>query len=743
MFTLKVRNFMTTYSSSSTLTQLQDNGWIRQSLFVPYRGSAAGGMARDTDGSWRFNQSLSYASLMFEDTALGGSKVMNPKPQACRFADPKLSSIIATVQTNLDYTGKKSGRLDQNKTLGEGRWYAEKIAANVQYITLQAGTPITNSLTNFMTGFYDPYHADMINTGVVGGMAFNIGAFVGYVVGFAIAPLYMLSSFAYSTGKKIYADLARRPLSKFYYVKPTMAIYWSTVQGIMNAITVNLRQQGGLNPGSLIKGNDGATIIDKTSLTKDANSPNDEADLAELVRVLPDVFLDEKGSINVKAVATRYERLADAHERKLMDIKNSYPKLADVTAAINTYLQTGLQPNDVPPMTYPDIHSSLAGYALTVAGMGTFLVDTLLFNKPAVQTTDKQGETIAIAATSIKDNKSVSSILKAETQLSMTVADHLQKYADYMEAELRDGSAFVSFAVDYERTVSESFSSTTKPSDIAGKMNDTSRVNREKLFSVANGNIGDSFIADSVESFLGLASKVVQGTADAVGLSGLAMLGGRAFVDIPEFWDSSDVTMPSTSYVIPLRSWSGHPTALLQNIYFPLAMLLPFAAARSAGRAAYSNPFYCKMWQKGYAQIQTGIVTSFSITRGAGNLGWNEFGQPIAVDVHITIKDLSSITHIPITVDLSLKDIISLAGTGYAVSMFDEDTKFTDLMAVWSSLGLADQYYASNRWRIRNAKKQQNFDSFWTMDNLMTWARGTAGGDIVSFFVKQGHITGH
>lgn len=728
---------MSTLTSTPILNDVKDIDWVRQCLFVPYR-NPNGGNARDS-AEFQHIASLSYASLMFEDTSLGGNEVMNPKPQPCRFSDPKVKSIIAQVDTNLNYIGKGTDRIDKTKTFGMGEWYADTINRNKQVITLQAGTPSFNSLTNFFTGFYDPYHADAVNTGRIGNnFGFNIGQFIGYVTMWSISIPYTVLSFAYSTGKKIYSDLARRPLSKFYYVKPTMALYWGTVQGIVNAMVVNLKQQGGLTPGDLktksgAKSDTEADPATALAAYKDYNN----GDLEVLGQLLPDLYLSDTGGFSVYGIASRYERMADAHQRRLQKIFNDNKTLDEVNVAIQSYFNNGLQNSDFDKLNNPTLKDLQTAYKNSVAGKGKFLSDKLIDNTTeappldANKTPDNSASLESNANTAATSNPD-----QPANKVSYSLFDEMLGYKDYLEGELRDGSAFVSFTVDYERHASESFSNGTKESEIAATMNSTARSSREHLFSFANGNIGDGLVASSVEAFLGFAADVVQGAADALSLSGLAMLGGRAFVDIPEFWDNSTVSLNSTTYTIPLRSWSGHPIALLQNIYIPLAMWLALASPRSTGRASYSSPYYVKLWQKGYAQIQTGIVTQLSITRGTGNLGWNAYGQPIAIDLSVTVTDLSKIMHIPITADLSIKDMLSIKLTGYAASMFDEDTKFTDLMAVYTSLGLSDQYYPLSRWRIRNQRAQMNFDSFFSMDHLMTTARDTLPGNILSAFVK-------
>jgi len=91
--------------------------------------------------------------------------------------------------------------------------------------------------------------------------------------------------------------------------------------------------------------------------------------------------------------------------------------------------------------------------------------------------------------------------------------------------------------------------------------------------------------------------------------------------------------------------------------------------------------------------------------------------------------------HVPITSELSTSDVLQ----GWT-SMFDEDTMFTDYMAVLGSLGLAEQYYPTNRWRLRRARAQQNFDTYVSVNNLLCWfANDTLPGNIMSI-AAQGRL---
>jgi hypothetical protein len=717
-------------ATGSTLDKLKDSDWVRQALFTPHRTNIKAN-ARDSSGKFTIGQ------LMFEDTALGGSRFMNPKPQPCRFSDPKVNSLIASVKSDLAVTGSATDKLNATQTFGMGRWYSEKINQHQQYITLQAGIPQFNSIGNFMSSFYDPGQATLANTGsLIDAMIVNLLSTIGAVTVWALCPLFSLASIGLSTGRKAFADLQNRPLSKFYYINPQMTMYWSTVQNIVNALVVNLKLQGGVANGDLKRDGAGPTTVDEDLLKNDV--------LKELSRILPDIYLADGGGIDIRVVANRYERLAIAHQKKLNGIKErtrgDAPDWEDVASGMVEYFKTGLAgPVGAAALAYPTLKSLIDGYRESGKSADLHLIDKLMDDILPQKDPAKKADDSAATPTSINSQASAASIETSDgNKLSTSVFDYWQEKKEFWQAEQRDGGQFVNFAIDYERHVQESFSNTPKESDLASKMNSKARAGREMLFNTANGNLGDGILASTVEGFIGAATTVLAGAANVVGMSGLAMLGGKAFVDIPEFWDSSSVTLPSMSYTIPLRSWSGHPVALLQNIYLPMAMWLGLTAARSAGRNSYTSPYYVKCWQKGYAQCAAGLVTSLSITRGAGNVGWNAYGNPIAVDLHVTITDMSKMVHIPISADFSALDVFSTTLLGKPVSMFDEDTAFTDLMAVWASVGLSEQYYATNRWRIRSAKTKANMNTFFSMNHLLSTISDSPLGRLNSaIFYKQ------
>lgn len=717
--------------NSTIQKEILNKDWIRQSLFVPLRGpnggkSNSGATSRTADIA--YGGQFSYQQFAFADTSLGGNRSMNPKPQFTSFADPNLPSVLLPTVNN--------GQPGDTASMGMGRYYAEAIDANEQRIYMQFGVPAYNSLTNFFSGYYDVGHANMVNSGEVNSdILYTVAKWAGYITLWAVVPELSVISFLYNTTSQVVADLQRRPLSRFYYMKPTMSLYWTMVTTILNAIAVNMKLSQPLNSGQ-------ASSDGQKPPTLTYGSDSGSA-MQALESILPKYILNDKGGIDIYRVACRYQRLSDAHYTTINEISNSSGTMEDIIPAMEYYLKNGIVPNSniTPDLAahignvnvVPTSVGASGGYTNSASGTGSNL--TMDTNTTPNFSADKAPQDNT--QTSMQDSI-VSSVSSAAASLWTGISQHLSAYSDFTKTELRDGSAFVSFIVDWDQNVRESFSNGTKSSDIAEQMNETSRTNRNRLYNIAGGNIGAGIVGSAVEGIVKGVTDIVTGLADSVGFSGIAQLGGKAFVDIPDFWDSSTSTLPSGDYTIPLRTPYGCPESILLNIMPTVSMLLAAVSPRSTGRSSYSGPFLCKLWQKGRTQVQLGMITSLSITRGTGNVGWNIHGQPIGVDINFSVTNLSKIMHMPITTDVSLASILT---NGYS-SMVDEDTNFSDYMAVLGGLDLADQYYVSNRWRLRRAKAVANNESFLSVDHYLTWySNQTVIGSILSGIAKQGNLS--
>jgi len=250
--------------------------------------------------------------------------------------------------------------------------------------------------------------------------------------------------------------------------------------------------------------------------------------------------------------------------------------------------------------------------------------------------------------------------------------------------------------VDYTGPVDESFSSSTRESDISTTFNSLSAKGRSASFSFAGGNIDGGVLTGITDLIKGVST----GLMDAVHLSGLASLAGAAFVDIPQHWENSAANLPRMSYTMQLVSPYGNAMSQMINIYIPMAMLLSAALPISTGKQSYSSPFLVELYDQGKAQTRLGIIDSLTFVRGTTNLGFNKNKNFMSVDVSFSVKDLSSIMHMPINSGFSLNPL---------KGVFDEDTVYTDYLHVLGSATLGQNIYPMRKLRENLANKANSF----------------------------------
>jgi hypothetical protein len=207
------------------------------------------------------------------------------------------------------------------------------------------------------------------------------------------------------------------------------------------------------------------------------------------------------------------------------------------------------------------------------------------------------------------------------------------------------------------------------------------------------------------------------------------------------------------SYTINLVSPYGNPMSQMMNIHIPLACLLALALPLSTGKQSYTSPFLIEIYDKGRQQSRLAIVDSMSVTRGTGNLGFTNEGHVMAIDVSFTVKDLSSVLHMPIAQGISfsaaaagaiaggaLAGVVGAAGGfglgAIAAGAFDEDTVFTDYMAVLGGMGLADQIYAWRKYKLNLTKTMANFSTWSSWAHWASWAGNTPPGRLISMVYK-------
>ena len=650
-----------------------DASWVQQAFLVKQSDLA------QLDQDKRY---FTTASFKYGDTRPGGSRAINPPPQFTRNADLRVKGVLSGVTA-----------------LGYGRYYSEAIDDNAQVINIRCGVPAFNSMTNFFTNFYDPQTGQLARTGRVDKGFYTFGLALGMIV--QVLNWQLLAVHLLGTAFKFFTQI---PSSKFYYMKPAMPLYWNAVQTILNQIAVN------------------RGIVPRIGGTPELNNVGGgydtwtDEDRGQMNRILPDIF-DKTGQIDVYSMATRYQRIEQKRMKAFQAAGDS--GTSDLASIVNQTIGTG----------YTD--DKALGYKAYLASW----VSAQGASQPAGTSNNSAG-----GATDGSGTNSVDS----STESIASIVDNNASFGDFLAGELDDGGAFASFRVNSTGSMNESFSSSVRPSEVENKINSTSSQARNMKFNLMDGNVGAGVVGETISAIAGATKNLVSGLADSMGISGLATLGGAAFVDIPKKWDNSTANLPRGNYTIDLVSPYGNPLSQLMNLHIPLAMLLAMALPLSTGKQSYTSPFLVELYDKGRCQTRMGMVDSLTVTRGTGNLGFNRDGFPMGISVSFSIIDLTSILHMPIAEGMSLATaaVIQASGslgsvvqgavaTAIAPGVFDQDSAFSDYMAVLGAMGLQDQIYAMRRFKLNLTKAIADANSFTNASHMASIFGDTLPGRLM------------
>ncbi len=213
----------------------------------------------------------------------------------------------------------------------------------------------------------------------------------------------------------------------------------------------------------------------------------------------------------------------------------------------------------------------------------------------------------------------------------------------------------VIFYLDGISSIEESYSNETTESSLSSLINGFSDKAREIKFLF--GNKGST-----VSNIINSASSVTSSITSALS-SGLAGFGGGIVgsladkgvstvlnggkVSFPEIWSGSSFDR-SYSLTFKLRSPDNDSLSIFLNVLKPYCKLLALVLPRQSKKDeeeldpnGYNSPFLVKAYSKGLFNIDMGIITSMSVSKGA-ECCWNDDGLPTQIDITIDIKDLYS-----------------------------------------------------------------------------------------------------
>lgn len=193
----------------------------------------------------------------------------------------------------------------------------------------------------------------------------------------------------------------------------------------------------------------------------------------------------------------------------------------------------------------------------------------------------------------------------------------------------------VCFYIDSQPQVQEDITNGTRQSQLASKVNQIGDMASEIQFLL--GGVSNLTGKDFTMDQSNIGSSNTTGIISSISENIKALMaGGRMY--FPEIWSDSNF-MRQYSVSIKLDTPDADPLSVYLNIFVPLCHILAFCLPRSAGKNVYVSPFLIRAYYKSMFNIDMGIVTSCSITKG--NQGsWTQDGLPTEVTVNLTIKDL-------------------------------------------------------------------------------------------------------
>lgn len=207
----------------------------------------------------------------------------------------------------------------------------------------------------------------------------------------------------------------------------------------------------------------------------------------------------------------------------------------------------------------------------------------------------------------------------------------------------------IPFYIESETSVSDSFSNSTSQSLLSSTVNSYSDMSRELSFLLGTSAstlnldslLNDVDIVNSVENLTDLANRLLGHGNIFNKLSQhlkTVVSGGKLL--FPEIWSDSSY---SKSYSCEFKFVSPDPSKLsiYLNILVPYFHLLGLVAPQSTSDNpnGYGAPFLVRAMYKGFFNVDMGIITDMSVTKGA-ECQWTKDGIPTSMNVQITIKDL-------------------------------------------------------------------------------------------------------
>lgn len=252
------------------------------------------------------------------------------------------------------------------------------------------------------------------------------------------------------------------------------------------------------------------------------------------------------------------------------------------------------------------------------------------------------------------------------------------------------------FYLDSFDNISDSFGNSTTESSLASTINGFSDQANEVKFLLGNDSALSqmvskaSDISSSISGALsGTVSNVFGGMLGDLAKTGVSTILTGGKIVFPKIWQDFNFDR-SYSFELKLRSPDHDSISIFLNILVPylhiLALTLP--VGMQADPNGYTSPFLCKAYCKGMFNIDMGLITSLSCSRGA-TTQWNADGLPTQMDVSFTIEDLYStlfMTNLTRSASAKFSDLRNIFPVACAMN-----TSMMDYLSNLAGLNIAEE----------------------------------------------------
>ena len=646
------------------------------------------------------NRYYSTANRKMTSTGLGRSYAINPAPQFGRNADIRHGNRSFGIQKASDAVGWSNRHGDN----GYGRGFSEVIDDAQQLVMVQYGKEKFNSIPNFVFSAIDSRDSYIARTGrypTAHGIGYAIGSFSMLVLFPKITAIIWLTK----TASKIVFGTDN---FNYYYMEPTMHLYWGAVNQL---VTVAATELGILIPEV---SKDDKDVVNKVGMPYKMN----QSDFKLYSKYLPGL-ISENGYIDVFAIATGAQtlanrvRIAEYEYYSKMDEEqkgNPINYMGYVFKGNDDEDSLTSRPTEISrigdnPVMDPSkgIINKLNYYLSFTNFLNKLTKGGGLFASEDVNESDQKAQGTATLNALMEDSKNeflwngYTKDAEGRETVIQPNKSFLDKLAEATDAAIKEGGGYAIYRVDYVGSSTENFSNTVGKIDTGSAINSLASTARNIRFNIMDANTGVKLVDDAKEAIKGFINGAVEGLA--FGADGVVeAIFGNSFVDVPDKWESSDMSFTSHTYTMKLRSLYNTPFSILKDEIIPTIMVLCGILPLSTGQSSHGSPFICEFFSKGITHINPGIFTNVTITRGVSNLGMDLNKRSRGIDITFQVADLNNIMTAPVNASIFSSFQVAL-----------EDNKpINNYIATIASRDLLTSKYAIPKIKLRLSRLLMN-----------------------------------